>query len=531
MSDRVSVDVVVTGAGHAGLNAVKEIRRVTDGYFLVNGGSLGTTCAWVGCMPSRVAIHRGDIYAMCKHFQRYGIDGAESPSIDGSSVLGHIRDLRDTFVDLVLANTTDEMEHELVDGHARFIDPHCIEVGDRTIRVRAFVIAAGASSIVPAGWRESFGDAILTVEDRFELERLPKSLAVIGLGPIGLGFGQALRRLAVDVVGFGSGTTLARLDDPNINQAAVEIVRREFPIWLGAPAQIERADGGVLVRAADREQLVEKVLVAIGRRPNLARPGLEGIGCQVDERGVPLYDPGTLQIGRLPSSSRTRSRRRRGQCLSAIRSAGGPVGASWNFGVGLIVKVVLSRSSVARETIPPAIRARRCAASSGSGADSTDTGEWELRSCGVVRVRTFAAAAPGGRAHVPALRPSSSNLPDGVARETICAGTHARPEAWGTAPPPGSRGHGHALGLPVHPTSRPRNGPTGLRRPDSPGPSRHRLVHGAPIRGGPRHLDPGAVPKCATASVRSSDDTPSSRFRPDRLDSEKYRRDSNKNDL
>ncbi|RKT44143.1 dihydrolipoyl dehydrogenase [Thiocapsa rosea] len=298
MSDRV--DVAVIGAGHAGLNAVKEIRRVTDSYLLVNGGSLGTTCARVGCMPSKVAIHLGDIYAMRKHFQRYGIDGADSLRIDGASALEHIRDLRDTFVDLVLANTTDEMEDELVDGHARFIDAHTIEVGDRTIRARAFVIATGASTVVPADWRESFGDAILTVEDLFELESLPKSLAVIGLGPIGLELGQALRRLGVDVVGFESSTNLARLQDPIINQAAVEIVRREFPIWLGAPAQIERAEGGVRVRAADREQVVEKVLVAIGRRPNLAGLGLEGIGCLVDEHGVPLYDSRTLQIGRLP---------------------------------------------------------------------------------------------------------------------------------------------------------------------------------------------------------------------------------------
>lgn len=71
----------------------------------------------------------------------------------------------------MLANTTDEMADELVDDHARFIDPHTIEVGDRTIRARAFVIATGASTVVPEDWRESFGDAILTVKDLFELEK------------------------------------------------------------------------------------------------------------------------------------------------------------------------------------------------------------------------------------------------------------------------------------------------------------------------------------------------------------------------
>ncbi|MBK5967194.1 dihydrolipoyl dehydrogenase [Thiocystis minor] len=300
MSDRV--DVAVLGAGHAGLNAIKEIRRVTDRYRLINGGSLGTTCARVGCMPSKVAIHLGELYAMRKQFQRYGIDGGESLRIDETSALEHLRDLRDTFVDLVLANTTDEMEEELVDGYARFIDPHTIEVGNRTIRARAFVIATGASSVVPTEWRHAFGDAILTAEDLFELERLPKSIAVIGLGPIGVELGQALQRLGVEVVGIDSGTTLARLEDPVINQAAVEILQRDFPLWLGEPARIERADAGagVRVRAGDRERVVEKLLVAIGRRANLAHLGLDRIGCPVDARGVPLFDARTLQIGQHP---------------------------------------------------------------------------------------------------------------------------------------------------------------------------------------------------------------------------------------
>ncbi len=172
--------------------------------------------------------------------------------------------------------------------------------------------------------------------------------------------------------------------------------------------------------------------------------------------------------------------------------------------------------AAAPETAPAAIHARRCAASSGSGADSADTGEWGLRSCGALRVRSFAAPAAGGRASAPGFRPLPSNPPGPVVSETTSAGMRARPEARAepSTTQPDSKGHGHALGSPGRPVSRPRNGPPSSRRPDSPGPSRYRLVLEAPTRGGPRHLDPDAGPKFATASARSSDDTPSSRFLP-----------------
>jgi pyruvate/2-oxoglutarate dehydrogenase complex dihydrolipoamide dehydrogenase (E3) component len=113
-----SVDEAVIGAGHAGLNAIKEIRKTTDNYVLVNGGGLGTTCARVGCMPFKIAVHLAETYQARGHFGRMGVAGAEHLRLDQAAALEHVRDLRDTFVDLVLANTTDEMgEDHLIQGY------------------------------------------------------------------------------------------------------------------------------------------------------------------------------------------------------------------------------------------------------------------------------------------------------------------------------------------------------------------------------------------------------------------------------
>ncbi len=188
-----SVDVAVIGAGHAGLNAVKEIRKVTDNWMLLNGGPLGTTCARIGCMPSKIAIHLADTFKMRDRFDRYGVAGGDQLQLDQTTALEHVRDLRDTFVDLVLANTTDEMDAaHLVDGYAEIVDAHTIHVGDREIKTDNMIVATGARSIIPPHWADKFGNGILTVDNLFDLDELPESVAVIGLGPIGLEIGRLL---------------------------------------------------------------------------------------------------------------------------------------------------------------------------------------------------------------------------------------------------------------------------------------------------------------------------------------------------
>jgi dihydrolipoamide dehydrogenase len=138
------------------------------------------------------------------------------------------------------------------------------------------------------------------VETLFDLETLPESIAVLGLGPIGIELGQALHRLGVRVVGIERSETIARIADPVVNRAAIDIIRREFPLWLGAEASIDRRDGGFRVKAGDQEVEVEQLLIATGRRPNVDRLGLWRLGVASDGQGMPRYNPLTMQIDGLP---------------------------------------------------------------------------------------------------------------------------------------------------------------------------------------------------------------------------------------
>ncbi len=300
MSER-KVDVAIIGSGSAGLYALSKVRPAGKSFVLINGGEPGTTCARVGCMPSKALIQVAEDYHRRTIFGRYGIDGHEGLDLDIPEALEHVQDLRDTFVDRVLSNSTDNLGDEFVEGYARFAEPNLLEVdtGER-IRADKIIIATGSRPLVPEAWRV-FGDRVLTTDDFFEQEDLPSSVAVIGMGTIGLELGQSLQRLGIQVTGFDQLETVGGAQDPDVCHCAHEILGKEFPIHLGQRAEISEADDGRLrVSAGEVSVVVDKVLAAMGRAPNLQGLGLEKLGCELDERGIPVFDRNSMQLGELP---------------------------------------------------------------------------------------------------------------------------------------------------------------------------------------------------------------------------------------
>jgi dihydrolipoamide dehydrogenase len=295
------VDVAIIGSGSAGLYALSKVRPSGKSFVLINGGEPGTTCARVGCMPSKALIQVAEDYHRRTILGRYGVDGHEGLDLDIPEALEHVQDLRDTFVDRVLSNSTDKLGDEFVEGYARFVEPNLLEMdsGER-IRADKIIIATGSRPMVPESWRD-FGDRVLTTDDFFEQEDLPGSVAVIGMGTIGLELGQSLQRLGIEVTGFDQLETVGGAQDPEVCRCAREILGKEFPIHLGQRAEISEAeDGRLRVSAGEVSVVVDKVLAAMGRAPNLQGLGLENLGCELDARGIPVFDQNSMQIGQLP---------------------------------------------------------------------------------------------------------------------------------------------------------------------------------------------------------------------------------------
>ena len=291
------VDVAILGSGSAGLSALGQVKKTGKSYVMINGGEFGTTCARVGCMPSKAFIQIAEDFHRRSVFNRHAIAGGDALTLDHEEAMEHVRDLRDTFVERVTSNSTDTMsEQVLIHGYARFVDPHTLEVNGETIKAGKIVIATGSRPVVPEAWK-AFGDKVITTDEFFELEQLPGSAAIIGLGVIGLEIGQALSRMGVAVTGVELSDTISGIQDPALQQVAIDVIGKEFPLWFGNPAEL-RAEGNQLrVTAGDQSVLVDQVIATLGRTPNLTDLNLAGIGIDCDERGIPRFNPNTMQVG------------------------------------------------------------------------------------------------------------------------------------------------------------------------------------------------------------------------------------------
>ena len=292
------LDTLIIGAGTAGLAALREVRKRTDRYLIVNEGPWGTTCARVGCMPSKALIEAANAFHRRHAFEAFGLRGAEGLTADIAAVLQRVRALRDQFVAGAL-QATDTLGAARMAGRATVLGPNAVDIDGTPYATRSIIIATGSRPRVPDEWL-AFGDRILTTDTLFEQPTLGPRVAVIGMGVIGVEIAQALARLGIEVAAFTTGNTLAGLKDPALNAELAAVLKQEMLLHTGAPAELREVPGGIEVSSGPNRVVVDQVIAAMGRVPNIEHLGLETLGVPLDKRGMPAVNPQTQQIGDLP---------------------------------------------------------------------------------------------------------------------------------------------------------------------------------------------------------------------------------------
>jgi dihydrolipoamide dehydrogenase len=301
MAER-KVDVAIIGAGTAGLAAYRRARDHTERLVLIEGGPGGTTCARVGCMPSKLLIAAAEAAHGVREAPVFGIDAGGAPRIDGQAVMTRVRGLRDYFVGSVLEVVEDLPAEHRLSGHARFVDDHRLQVGeDVIVEAGRIVIATGSRPTCPS-FLGAAGDLLATSDDVFDWQDLPQSVAVFGGGLIGLELGQALHRLGVRMRLFGKGGAVGPLSDPKVRDYAARTFAAEFPFLPDAKvSSVQRRNDAVEVTFEDeggeRTERFDRLLAATGRRPNVDQLGLENTSLELDDKGVPVFDRFTGQSG------------------------------------------------------------------------------------------------------------------------------------------------------------------------------------------------------------------------------------------
>ncbi|KZN63473.1 dihydrolipoamide dehydrogenase [Pseudoalteromonas luteoviolacea CPMOR-1] len=299
---QLETDVVVIGAGTAGLSAYRNAKQYTPNVLMVESGKYGTTCARVGCMPSKLLIAAAEAAHHVEQAPQFGVM-SEPAKIDGKAVMARVRSERDRFVGFVVEAVEELPNEDRIIGHAKFLDDNRVQIDDHTIiTAKRFVVATGSRPNIPPPFL-AFGDRLIINDDVFDWQDLPDSVAVFGPGVIGLELGQALHRLGVNVKLFGVGGNIGPLTDPVIRDYANTVFAEEFYVDTDAKvSDMKVVDGKAQLTYIDKQgqsqtEQFDYVLAATGRVPNVDQLGLENTSLELEDHGVPIADPHTMQCG------------------------------------------------------------------------------------------------------------------------------------------------------------------------------------------------------------------------------------------
>lgn len=290
-------NLVVIGAGTAGLVAAAGAAGLGAKVALVERHLMGGDCLNVGCVPSKVLIASARNLAAIRRAGEFGIRMEGAVAADFPAVMERLRRLRAGISGHDSAERFRRLGVDVFLGEARFLDGSTVEVDGRRLRFKRAVIATGARAAVPPipGLAEA---GFLTNESLFSLAELPRRLAVIGGGPIGCEMAQAFRRLGSEVTLLTRGPRLLPREDPDASHVLGRAFEQEG-IRVVPGALIERVDrvpgagGRLRFRRGDGSAGtlgMDAVLVAVGRVPNVEGLGLERAGVDFDPAGVRIDD-------------------------------------------------------------------------------------------------------------------------------------------------------------------------------------------------------------------------------------------------
>ena len=298
---KLNADVVVMGGGTAGMGAFRNALRYTDNVYLIESKAFGTTCARVGCMPSKLLIAAAEACHHATHTDPFGVHlDKNSVLVNGQEVMQRVKSERDRFVGFVLEDVMAWSEERRIMGAAKFIDEHTVQIDEHTqIEAKRIVIATGSRPMLHDSWK-ALGDKLIINDDVFSWDTLPESVAVFGPGVIGLELGQALHRLGVRVEIFGVSGSLGGITDPVVLQQAIDVFGSELTLHLNTETEVSlNNEGKVEVQWSKEGQTgvfcADYLLAAVGRRSNVDNIGLENLNIEKDARGVPIANPKTMQ--------------------------------------------------------------------------------------------------------------------------------------------------------------------------------------------------------------------------------------------
>src|SRR5437879_3566432 len=293
-------NVVVIGAGTAGLVTAAGTAGLGGRVALIERNRMGGDCLNFGCVPSKALISSARRVQQIRESEKWGLD-PQQPQFAFEKVFKRMRARRAKIAPNDSQERFESLGVDVFRGEAKFISPHEIEVNGRRLRGKNFIIATGSRALIP---KIEGIDTVpyFTNETIFDqLKEKPENMIVLGGGPIGCELAQTFRRLGVQVTILQRGDQLLPREDRDVAEFLERrLINEGVRIIKNADVHsVATSDAGkVALELLDRQSgriaeeifFADALLVAIGRTPNFQSLDLKSVGIDVSQRGVRVND-------------------------------------------------------------------------------------------------------------------------------------------------------------------------------------------------------------------------------------------------
>lgn len=296
MNKKFDYDIVIIGGGAGGLFAASVANALKAKACIVEKKRLGGDCTWHGCMPSKAILKSATVAHLFKKAADYGLRLEGQYSLQTTKALSYVRDVVGEIATHHEPGDLIKRGIDVIIGPPCFVHPNTIEVNGKRISAKRFILCTGSHPVVPPieGLSKM---SCLTNENIFDLEAFPKSLIVLGGGPIGAELSQALSRLGVKITLVEMLDRILFREEPEIAKFVEDQFREEnIEILTGRKAvEFSQNNGQVTVMVEDKQKnrlrlSCENILVAVGRAPNVEGLNLEKAGIEYSNRGIKVND-------------------------------------------------------------------------------------------------------------------------------------------------------------------------------------------------------------------------------------------------
>ncbi|MGC2310015.1 MAG: NAD(P)/FAD-dependent oxidoreductase [Candidatus Babeliaceae bacterium] len=284
-------DLMVLGAGSAGLTAAKLARSMGKTVVLIEKNKLGGTCTLDGCIPSKTLVNSALMTAAIKNCDQIGLQ-IDKNTLNTHNVLKHVRTIINEIYEQDTPELLEKAGIQVIIGNPHFENNHHIVVNNQTISANRIIIATGARPCIP-GINGLDSVEYLTYENIFNLEKLPQSIIILGGGPIGMEMACALNNLGVRVTVVEKNAHILSHDDQEITHLLLKHSQKKGIIFQleSKATHVRKEHNQITVTCSDAhnntfELSAESLLIALGRTANVEELGLEHAGVKFNTKGI-----------------------------------------------------------------------------------------------------------------------------------------------------------------------------------------------------------------------------------------------------